>query len=197
MISIAWLVLTGCTQLSEIPRTQSAIEQQLLVRAIERSLEKVDTTALDGKTVFLEVSVNSSHDVMDAAFLENRIRAWLRERGVRLTEVAEGADAEVQVFAPVLGTDRGESLVGIPSVPIPLINIPTPEIALFKQVKNRGRSEVQLYEFEPKTGEFIRKTPVSVGESKYDNHLVLFFFKYTVSDIELTRDSAEASPSGD
>ncbi len=107
--------------------------------------------------------------------------AWLGEQGIRIVPV--GATLDLKVFAPVFGTDHAESLIGIPAFQAPVVAIPVPEIALFKLVRNRGLAEVEIYAFDETANEFVSKTPVSVGQAKFDNCTVLLIINCTVLPI--------------
>jgi hypothetical protein len=45
------------------------------------------------------------------------------------------AEVELRVIAGVLGTDRGESLIGIPALVSPGLGLPVPELALYEVVR--------------------------------------------------------------
>jgi hypothetical protein len=65
-----------------------------------------------------------------------------------------------------------------------VVNIPVPEIAIFKWQRNRGVAELRLYEFDGRTEEIVNATPISTGRSKFDKYTVLLFIGYTVSDVD-------------
>lgn len=179
--------VSGCARFIDIPQAQSAIEQQLLVRALERSVDGLETEEIAGRTVSLRLSTTAK-DQED--FVKEFIAARLQERNVGIVENAARADRQIHVFAQVLGTDRGEALVGIPALPTPFVGLATPEIALYKQDANRGRSETQMFVFDAESGRFLGKSPVSVGKSRYDNYTILLFIKFTIEDIGVPGDDA-------
>jgi hypothetical protein len=84
----------------------------------------------------------------------------------------------------IQGTNQGETFIGLPSFVVPLIGLPTPEMALFKWQRNRGLVEVQIYAFDAATTAFARKTAPGIGRSKFDNFTLLLFLSFTRDDLE-------------
>ncbi len=107
----------------------------------------------------------------------------LEAKGVEVVPDAAKADLRLKIFARVLSVDQGQTLVGIPALVVPVLGYPIPEIALFKWVRNRGHSEVEIYTYDPHTDRFIDATPVGVGRTKYDEFTVLLFIGFTLDDL--------------
>ena len=84
----------------------------------------------------------------------------------------------------MLGVDRGETLVGIPALLAPVVNLPTPEIALFKWVRDRGHSQVQIFASDARSGRFLDVAPAGVGRAKYDEFTILLMISFTVDDLD-------------
>jgi hypothetical protein len=166
----------GGRQVTLTPR--SGIEQELLVRSLERSLAELEVTALQGQRVTLDLYGLTG----DAPFAREFIGARLAARGVRV--VTESAGLRLRVFATVLGVDRGETLLGIPALQVPLLAFPLPEIALFKWVRHRGLVELQAFTFDAATGDFIARIPDSVGRAKFDQFTLLLIVSFTVTDLD-------------
>jgi hypothetical protein len=100
-------------------------------------------------------------EVFTQAGPENFARAFIqarrRERGLDIAP--DRSQLRLQIFVGMLGTHQGENFLGIPSFAVPLIGLPTPEIALFKWLRNRGMVEVQIYAFDASSVAFAQKTP--------------------------------------
>ena len=64
------------------------------------------------------------------------------------------------------------------------MNLPFPEIALFKWTRNRGHTELRAFSFDAATEEFIGQLPLAIGRSKADDFTVLLFIGFSVSDID-------------
>jgi hypothetical protein len=67
------------------------------------------------------------------------------------------------------------------------VNLPIPEIALFRWHKARGQAELRLYEFDGKTDLVVNAPRPGIGHAKHDKFTVLLIIGFTLSDLE-TRD---------
>jgi hypothetical protein len=169
---------TGCAARRVTLTERSAIEQELLVRALERAAASLDTTPLQGRRAALELHAWTG----DQTFAREFVTAHLEARGVHVVET--DADLRLKVFASILGLDRGETLLGLPALQVPVVSLPIPEIALFKWVRNRGRAEVQIQAYDARSGEFRERLPDGVGQSKFDEFTILLLVGFTVSDLD-------------
>jgi hypothetical protein len=159
---------------------RSAVEQELIVRSIERAVAALDTSTLLGRKVVLEIfGLND-----DKEFARQMLATRLRARGVEVVEAASAADYRVRTFATVLGVDQGETLFGVPALQVPVVSIPIPEIALFKMRRSRGHTELQMFVFDRSSENFIARIPDGVGRSRYDRYTILLVFGYTSSDLD-------------
>jgi hypothetical protein len=173
------LLAGGCSLAGQLPPTKpEGVTQQLLIRSLERALAQLDVTKLQGPGVNLEVFVQTGNQDFIKAF----VTTWLRAHGVRT--VSEFPEVKVKLFASVYGTDSDRTFIGIPAFQVPVVNVPFPEIALFKWERNRGQTELRIYEFEGKTDTPLAAQAPGVGRSKYDNFTVLIIFGFTQSDVE-------------
>jgi hypothetical protein len=179
---LAWVLLvalgTGCASRQVTMTERSATEQELLVRALERAVARLDTTPLRGRRATLDLHAWTK----DQAFAREFVTAHLEARGVDVVET--GADLRLKVFASILGLDRGQTLLGLPAVQVPVVSLPIPEIALFKWVRHRGRAEVQILTYDARSGEFRERLSDGVGRSKYDEFTILIFVSFPVSDLD-------------
>ncbi len=149
-----------------------------MMRSLERALAQLDIERLKSQTITVEVF----HHVGPEVLIKEFVTTWLRAHGVRL---ANGVpDLKVKAFASVLGTDTDQTLFGIPAFQAPLVNLPAPEIAIFKWQRNRGVAEVRLYEFDGKTDAFVDAPPIATGPAKLDKYTVQILFGYTDTDVD-------------
>lgn len=173
------LALAGCaTQSTEFyPSSPSATAQLLVFRALERAVAELDIARLKDRQVVLEIISQLGEHKFAAAYLET----WFRTHGVRVG--GETPDVRLQVYLLTLGTDRGQSFIGIPAFQLPVLAIPVPEIALFKWLRNRGRADVRIYAFDPKTADFVEALPETTGRSKFDDFTILVVVGFSVTDV--------------
>jgi hypothetical protein len=88
------------------------------------------------------------------------------------------------VYLLTLGTDRGQTFVGIPAFQVPVLSVPIPEIALFKWVRSRGRADVRIYAFDPASAAFVEALPEATGRSKFDDYTILIVVAFSVTDVD-------------
>jgi hypothetical protein len=178
-IPLVALLLAGCASATEIyPTSPSATSQLLVFRALERATAELDIGRLKGRRMALEVISQLFDDRFAAAYLET----WLRTHGV--TVGADNPELRLQVYLLSLGTDKGQTFLGIPAFQVPVLSIPIPEIALFKWVRSRGRADVRIYAFDPVTAAFVDALPDVTGRSKFDDYTILIVVGFSVTDIE-------------
>ncbi len=128
------LMLGGCSLWTpQKPTELSGTTQQLLIRSLERALTQLDIEQLKRRNVAVEVFLQAGPET----FVREFVVAWLRAHGVRT--VADSPEIKVKAFASVFGTDTDTTLIGIPAFQAPVVNLPIPEIALFKWHKAEVR----------------------------------------------------------
>jgi hypothetical protein len=181
------LLLAGCaTQATDIfPTSPSATSQLLVFRALERAVARLDLAPLRDRRVRLEIV----SQLYDHKFAATYLETWLRTHGVKVRD--DEPDLRLQVFLLTLGTDHGQSFIGLPSFQVPVLAIPIPEIAIFKWIRNRGRADLRAYAFDPKTADLVEWFPETTGRAKYDDFTVLVVIGFSVTD---TNDPLPASP---
>lgn len=166
-----------------------AIEQRLLVRSLERALAQLDTGPLKGKQVFIDLYGLTS----DQEFARQLLFVTLREQGVRIANQRDKAELELKVFTSVLGVDQANSFIGIPPLIVPVVNVPVPELSLYRVIQNRSMSEIKIYAFDARSGDFVEKSPAAVGTAKYDDYTILLFISFTVTDLNKVDEKTETA----
>ena len=174
----------SCAAVNVTTTSRSSIEQLLLVRSLERAIAQFDTQPLAGKMISVE-----AHGLTgDQGFAKEYITAKLQENKVSVVADPAKADLRLKVFVSALGVDRSERFFGIPAFQAPVVGVPFPEIALFKSVHNRGRTEMQLFTTDKNTQEVVGESEVAVGEAAYDNYKVLLMIDFNVNDLDTPAD---------
>jgi hypothetical protein len=155
-------LVCGCytAKVSEPPRT--ALEQMLLSRAADLTMEQVDFTWLRGKKVFVEEKYFESYDKGYAISL---IRQRISQDGGLLMSSNINAEVIVEIRSGGLGMSTSEALIGLPAltVPVPFSGaMQTPEIALYKNQTADSMAKFALFAYRRETGENLRSVwPVS------------------------------------
>jgi hypothetical protein len=178
-VAVLCVLLGGCSLTSGLLPTQPpGVTQQLVIRSLERGLAGLYLHRFAGRGVEVKVFAQGGNEV----FVKEFVTSWLQAHGVRT--VSKDPDLRLKVFATVLGTDRGETLIGLPSFQAPIVNMPFPEIALFKWTRHRGQTELQVFAFDGKTEEFVDRLPPGIGHAKSDDFTVLVFIGFSSSDLD-------------
>ena len=179
---LALLMLAGCS-LSPVPKPTdpSGITQQLMMRSLERALEHLSLERMKEQTITVEV-FSQVGPTVPTELIREFLSAWLTAHGVRIVKGLP--DLKVKAFASVLGTDSDQDLFGIPAFQAPIVNVPVPEIALFKWQRNHGVAEIRLFQFDGKTDEFVAAPPTGVGRARLDKYTIMIFFGYTETDVD-------------
>ena len=173
----SFLLAAACASSNQIsPQEPSASAQLLLVRSLDRAIAQLDVSRFVGRRVDVELVAQGG--LKD--FASELVKKRLRERGVQVS--ADAPAQKLQVFATVLGTDRGETLIGIPATYLPVLGIGSPQVAVFKWVRNRGLVELELDALEPQSGEVVNRFGPVVGTAKHDDYTLLIFITFTVTD---------------
>jgi hypothetical protein len=176
-------LLAGCSLASSVGTTApTGITQQLLIRSLERALADLDLARLRGGPVGLEVAVHAGNE----AFVKSFITTWMQAHGVRI--VGDTPDRKLKLFVSVYGTDRDQTLIGVPAFQAPLANVPIPELAFFKWVRNRGQAELRLWAFDAKGDTMVDAPAPGIGRAKYDDITLLLFIGFSLSDVDKRAD---------
>ena len=174
-------LLTGCATSIQVGNTaRSSIEERLLISSFERALATLDTQEFKGKTVTVDFYGLTS----DKEFAKEFFTAWLQGQQVQIATDPKQAQLHLKVFAPVLAVDQGQSFVGAPAFTVPILGFVMPEIALFKNVRHSGHTEVEVFTIDGDTGKFVDKTPPAIGETNYDDYTILIVIHFTRGDME-------------
>lgn len=186
LIAIISIVLscltTGCTVSTQLSVTgRSSLEQQLLVRSLERAVARLDVQPFTNGPLTVDVVTLTNAETQ--TFAEQFVRARLKEQGLRIVAAEKDADLKLQIFASTLGANQNETLIGLPAIPTP-IGFSLPELAVYKATQNQGQTELQMYAFHPQTGAFISKVPTSLGHANYSQYKILTVINFTWSDLE-------------
>jgi hypothetical protein len=181
IVIVAVLGGAGCS-MTPTATARSTIEQRLLARSLERALAKIDVSLFTGKRVFVDLAALTP----DQTYARTYVSAELRQRGALVVGDATESEVRIQVIAPGLGVDQGETLIGVPATVVPLLGVPIPEIALFKWTRHRGTTELKFYAYDSKDGQPFEVSPSALGRSSYSHFTVLVVLGFTRHDLDET-----------
>ncbi len=179
------MVMVGCMGTPRITDPiRTAVEQLLLSTAVDKAFKDIDLTRLAGVRVFLDAH---GFEATDKAYAITLTSMVLGKYGALIAEDMSEAEAVAAITSGALSIDRSDSLLGIPSlaIPIPLSGyLRTPEIAFYKVIKQTGIAKLAINVYEKPTGRQIFAIGPVSGTSYYNYHKVFFAFSYRTTDIQ-------------
>lgn len=179
-LALATLVIgtltTGCTTYRETNTVRTPEEQMLLSKSVDYSLETAELSGLADRHVYVDAT---NLDCVDKAYVIDALKTKLAAGKARLVEKAGEADVVVTVRAAMLATQSGSSLIGLPSIKIPLsvaaTTIETPEIALYKRATLEGLCKLCVTAYDSDTRACI-DTREGAARTRFDRLSILFVF---------------------
>lgn len=180
-LPMALLLLAGCTSTRATSPSRSAQEVLLITTAADRAAEALAAQVPSNLTAWID---RSGFSAEDQAYGMAAIEDALLRHGVRLVEDRAKADAVILPRAGTLSTDEKNTLVGIPSLPVPLApGVLIPPLSLFSESEAKGAAKFAASIYDPKTGKLIVSTNPAYGFSREDDGVVLFFFTWRRNDM--------------
>ena len=202
-------LLAACALTLEPSRTpRTSTEQLLLSHAITRSVKHLAIPLPPHEPVVVEIAgFPNDRTVMQTHFLgaaglrtpaefpvipghasdlpvvQGKIEGRLGELGLTLSPQRTDAHYFLRVIVEALGTDQGESFIGMPPVQSVLLPFALPELTLFKAQRQRAYSRFTIDIYDARTGELIRSMPWHEGSAYYNQYTVLFFFTFEGTDL--------------
>lgn len=159
--SCAFLAMSYCgcgtTRISDTLRTGT--EQLLLSNAIERAVNDMDFSILEGKDVYFDPQYLKG--VSDEGYIISSMRQRLLAEGALLRATRDEAAYVVEARAGTVGTNRQDVLIGVPQVTLPtgaiMAGAPSaiPEIPFAKKTQQRGIVKLAAFAYNQDTGQAV------------------------------------------
>lgn len=167
---IIFLILPACSSTPYITHTKkSGVEQLLVAKALDDALKGV-TLDIKGAKILIDVASlmkNEDH------YIEKALSHWFLKNGALITDDEKQADLTASVLVKCAGTDGDQFSFGVPSLPVLLTPIGTPQINIFSGSKQKGRAELEIILYQPNEG-LKEKTAPLVGKSHFNRYSILF-----------------------
>jgi len=183
LVVVLVAALSACSTVRESEPGRTATEQLLFSTAVDRVCEKLALQIPAESKVFVDATyVEGTDSKYLVASLRNRI---LREGG----QLVAGRDQADLVFEPRVGAlsvDRKNTLVGTPSIPIPIPlagDLTVPELALFKRDRQQGVVKLALASYDAKTGALKQSLKPVYSFSQRTEWVVLLFVSWQTNDL--------------
>lgn len=198
LILVTLGILSACSTIHKPTQTtRSAIEQLLLSEAITKSLaEQLDNSLPipQGSNIVLEISgVSEDKDIVRqimAGWLGKQgyhvMAGWFGGEGYHVQGNFDQATHRVNVVLESLGTEFGETFIGLPPIQSVVIPFATPELAFYKTQFQTGFVKLYFDIFELPSNRFISSTSPFIAETHYNDYTFLFLFSFKKTDLTKT-----------
>ncbi len=179
-------VTGGCTTARVTTTPRTAIEQALLSKSAEGTLDQMDFSSLAGHRFFIQ---EDKFDAVDSKYVLLSLRERLLKASMEAAPSADKADIIVYPRVAAAGIDDYEFLFGIPSIGIPVPgnamsgSLKTPELALFKINRQWGRNRMAVHSEKATSGTLVLDTPVFGNETYYTRYTILIFFGFRLTNL--------------
>jgi hypothetical protein len=174
LAALAVVLLSGCTTTRQTDPQRTATEQLLVSTAADRAAAGMTIDLAPDRKCFLDAT---NFEGLDGKYAIAAIRSSLLKKGTRFVADKKDADTIVEIRSGALSIDRHETLVGIPSIdiPIPLAgDFGTPEIAFYKAEEQEGIAKFAATAYDAKDGGFLGESAPPLGRSHIKRHVILF-----------------------
>jgi hypothetical protein len=208
LVTLLLPAVAGCATIRVTDPARTATEQFLMSQAVSRALEQLNVDALRDRRVWVEtgyftgaekVNVNGEErqrlfTTAEQAFATGELRERLLLAGARVVPERKDCDVVLEVRSGGIGIDRIENLIGIPALALSNAvgssgsNIPvsTPEIALYKNTRQRGFASISFVAYRADTGEYLTSSGPYIGRTLRDDFWLFGAGPRTVGNIPPT-----------
>lgn len=174
------LMLAACTSRRETDPPRSGAEMLLFSTAADRAADKLTFNLKPGTKVFVDASYVEG---TDSKYVVSSIRDRVMRRGGDIMDDKGKADLIIEPRIGALSVDRDRTLFGTPAIPVPLVGIEVPEIAIFKRVYQQGVVKLAATTYDPKTGLMVESLDPVYAFSNRRDWTFLIFISWTTTDL--------------
>ncbi|AWN16693.1 putative protein-transmembrane prediction [Salinisphaera sp. LB1] len=172
----ACLTVAGCTTVRETQPTQTAREQLMLSTAADRASAQIKPNVPRGNAIYVDSSEFTDDAEYKTKYAIAQIQSQLLADGYKLVGSADKADTIALVSNGALSIDQANTMLGIPSIPIPIPltgTVSTPEIAFYKKARRTGVAKFGIAFYNAKTGDMQDVVGPVYGFSHYDKSSIM------------------------
>lgn len=173
------LGLAGCSVTRSISQTDRGfLEQVLITQAIKSSLEHATEISLPTNSTVQIVAAGLTEDQY---FATKIFESWLGRQGYRVLE--EGADYKLRVIWHGIGTKHDEFFFGVPPISSTLIPVATPELSIYKDVREAAMARFSIDILKQGNGQLISSTFAYEGNVYFSVTTLLFGFTFESTNL--------------
>lgn len=177
------LVLVACSTVRESEPGRTATEQLIFSTAIDRVCDQLALDLPAGSKVFVDASYVEG---TDSKYLVASLRDRILRHGGQLVAARDQADLLFEPRVGALSIDRKKTLVGVPSIPLPIpltSEVSLPELALFKRDRRQGVVKLALTSYDARTGELHSAQEPIYAFSHQTEWVALLFISWDSNDL--------------
>lgn len=185
VFSLVAVAVAGCTTVRETQPTQTAREQLIMSSAADYASAQIHPNVPRGNAIFVDPAHFTDDSEYRTGYAITRIQSQLLSEGYKLVGAADQADTVAEISTGALSIDQSDTLVGIPSIPIPIPltgTVTTPELAAFKKARRTGVAKFNIAFYNAKTGDLQDVVGPVYGFS-HDNKSTLFGYSWRHQNI--------------
>lgn len=207
----------GCATIRVTDPPRTADEEFLLSEAARKCVAQLNVDPLRDRLVWVETEfVFSTTQPYDQSFLTNEVRsprfenaylvaelrARLLQSGVRLAQTKEQAQVVLEMRSGGLSINRTDFNLGVPAVYIPgssnssfsSVVLSTPDLSLFKSIKQHGFGSIAFVAYWRDTGELLSVSGPFVGRTFRNDYFIFGFALPTIGNIPPTQSTSTSGP---
>ncbi|QDT39116.1 DUF6655 family protein [Stratiformator vulcanicus] len=167
LCSAAVIAMTGCASLKTSDTSRTGMEQMLISKAIDDSLNRIDFRPFAGRDVFLDTQFL---DCVDQGYVTSATRHRLLQAGANLAGSAEDAELVCELRSGGVGTDRSETFIGIPEINLPVpVPVAIPEIKFWSRTKQNGTAKLGVVAYDTKSKTIVGDGGTTLARSEDTN----------------------------
>jgi Family of unknown function (DUF6655) len=187
-LAFSALALAGCVSERATHPPQTAMEELLISSAADRAADRLRLDLPRGTRIYVNARNFGTLDGkgLDARYAVAAITADLLSQGFAMMPNAASADVIVALRSGALSVDDTTTLLGIPSIPIPIPlagTFTTPQIALYEAEEARGIAKFAATGYDARDGLWRAGSGARIGTATHTQRTIFFLFGSTSNDL--------------
>lgn len=175
------LLVSACSQIRTSDTARTGLEQLLISDAVDKTLQKIEVPAVNGRRVFLDTQYL---DGVDKGYVIGSIRQRLLNGGALMADKKEGSEITVEVFSGGIGTDNSNRFVGMPGMALPgPMPVNLPEVRLYDRSKQAGTAKISLVAYDTVSGSLVHDGGNSMAVSEDNRWSMLGMGPFLEGDV--------------
>ncbi|PWC80017.1 hypothetical protein TSH64_30055 [Azospirillum sp. TSH64] len=183
LLSIVGFGLAGCSTSHVTTPARSATEQLLISTAADQAAERLAGKLAVQGSIYVD---SAGVEGYDTKYAVSAVRDALLRHGAAMAENRDKAATIVELRVGALSVDSESSLLGIPSIDIPMPvggSSSTPEISLFKKELTQGVAKIAATAYDRNSGTLVSSSGPQYGFSNRAEWVLLLMLSWDTNDL--------------